>query len=251
MTQLVGHEPRFALGTGQMDRLRVMEEERGLRQEDVAEIVHDLKNPLATIALETCLLDHRIANGEYNDLQSAVDRIKHNVVYLDRMVLDLLDLCSLDAGRFEIHRRPTDLRDLVVQIVHRAVATRDRDRVFVEAPLAISLDLDDLRIERVIANFLQNAMKYAPAPTGVVVRLDRYSSAVCVSVTDAGPGIMPSDRQHIFEKYHRNASARGCEGYGLGLYVARKIVEAHGGRIGVDSVHGVGSRFYFELPLPS
>lgn len=220
----------------------------GLRQDDVAQIVHDLKNPLSTIALETCLLDYKLSCGGSSDARDVVARITQNVEFLDRMVHDLLDLCSLDAGRLELSRRPTELRKLLEQVIDRVVPSRDRARVFLQAAAPVTTSVDDLRIERVVANLLQNALKYAPKNTGVVVGLAAVDAAIRVSVSDAGPGMTPADAGCVFDKFRRGSSAGGHPGSGLGLYVSKRIVEAHGGRIDVTSVRGVGSQFFFELP---
>lgn len=220
----------------------------GLREEDVAQIVHDLKNPLATIALEACLLDGKLADPLNTDTRRAVGRIAHNIAFLDRMVQELLDLCSIDAGRFEIHRVPTELRALLADVVERVVSSRERDRVTLETAQPVTLAIDDLRIERVVANFIQNALKYAPKTSDIVVRLDVAATHVQISVIDAGPGMTPEEMSYVFDKYRRTNTARAHEGCGLGLFVSKQIVEAHGGRIGVESVRGTGSRFYFELP---
>lgn len=213
---------------------------------EVVQIVHDLKNPLATIALEMCILEDKLV---HTDLKNAVNRVSQNIAFLDRMVQDLLDASSMEADSFEVHRVPTELRSLIEQVIERATATRDRARVFLEAPRPVSLLIDDLRIERVVANLLHNALKYSPSPSGVVIRMDVRSDVVRISVIDAGPGIRPEERTLVFEKFRRASSSHGHEGNGLGLYVSRRIIEAHGGRIGVDSVHGAGACFFFELPL--
>lgn len=219
--------------------------ERVPRNTEVVQIVHDFKNPLATIALEMCILEDKLI---HTDLRGAITRVTQNVAYLDRMVQDLLDADSIESHGLEIHRRPTELRSLIEHAIERATATRDRARVFFEAPRPVSLALDDLRIERVVTNLLHNALKYSPSSTGVVIKLDVESDLVRVSVIDAGPGIRPEERRLVFEKYGRAASAHGHEGNGLGLYVSKRIVEAHGGRIGVEGVQPVGARFFFELP---
>jgi K+-sensing histidine kinase KdpD len=221
---------------------------RGLREEDVAQIVHDLRDPLATIALETYFLDCHLADRGHADLRRAVGRIIRNVELLDRIVQHLLDSCELEIGCFALRRKPTELRTLLEQVIERVVSTVDRGRVILDAPVPITLSVDDLRIERVVANLIGNALKYAPKRSGIVVRLEVGALASQISVTDAGPGLMPSELERIFDKYRRGASANGVEGRGLGLHVCKTIVEAHGGRMGVDSVHGTGSRFYFDLP---
>lgn len=218
-------------------------------EDEVAQIVHDLKSPLATIQLETELIDARLGDLDNESLCRAVGRIMLNVGYLDRMIQDLLDACAIDAGAFTVHRAPTEMRTLIEQVLERVVATRDRDRVLLHASDRIVTAIDAPRIERVLGNLIQNALKYAPRSSAIVVRLDVTSTMISVAVIDAGPGIPPEDRETIFEKYRRSANAGGHEGSGLGLYVSKRIIEAHDGRIGVDSVHGVGSRFFFELPI--
>ncbi|MBA3454101.1 MAG: hypothetical protein H0T42_13485 [Deltaproteobacteria bacterium] len=223
--------------------------QRGLREEDVAQIVHDFKCPLATITLETCLLDAKLADCDLAYVRTAVARIDRNIAFLDRMVQELLDLCSIDAGQFVLHRAPTELRDLLGDVIDRIIATGERARVRVEAPDPVTLEIDDLRIERVVANFLHNALKFSPPSSAIVVRLESRPEVVCISVIDAGPGIPADEATLVFDKYRRAGSAPGHEGCGLGLYVSKRIVEAHGGRIGVESTYGAGSRFYFELPV--
>ena len=243
--------PRFAMGTREMGRIPKDDVEpddidiaRSIFGDTLAQIVHDLKNPLSTIGLEACLLKEIVPEGGQRD---AVARIAHNVNFLDRLVQDLLDSCSVEAGKFELHRRPTELRTLLEQTIERVVATRDRHRVFLEARDSIVLAIDDLRIERVVANLLGNALAYSPRSAGVVIRLVLEADHVRVAVIDAGPGMSPTEAQVVFEKYRRG-SAPGA-GSGLGLHVSKVIVEAHGGRIGVASVRGAGSQFYFELPI--
>lgn len=220
----------------------------GLRQDDVAQIVHDLKNPLSTIALELYQLDGKPAHDHSPQTRAALARITRNVEFIDRMVHDLLDLCSAEAGRLELRRRPTELRALLEQIIDRVVPTRDRLRVSLRAAEPMTTSVDDLRIERVVANLLQNALTYAPRVTGIVVALAAVNDAIRVSVTDAGPGMTASEVGSVFDKFRRGSTAGSHEGSGLGLYVSKKIVEAHGGRIDVTSVQGAGSQFFFELP---
>lgn len=222
--------------------------EAGLREDNMAQIVHDLKSPLSTIVLEACLLDDKLACAQSSDVRGAVARITHNVEFLDRMVHELLDLCSHDAGRLQLHRRPTELRTLLEQIIDRVVPTRDRGRVSLQAADPLTTSIDALRIERVVANLLQNALKYAPKTSDVVVQLAAVNDAIRVSVDNTGSGISPVEIGYVFDRFRRASTAAGHEGSGLGLYVSKKIVEAHGGRIGATSAPGGGSQFFFELP---
>jgi signal transduction histidine kinase len=219
-----------------------------LLEHDVAEIVHDLKSPLYAITMETVLLDDKLVRGDQPGGRRSLERINSNVLYLDRLVHDLLDVCSLATGNLELTRQPTELREMLEEVLDRIVPERHRERVLIDADDPITLNVDPFRIERVIANLVDNAIKYAPAPSPIVVRLALSPAGATVSVVDAGPGLSPSDQARIFEPYRRGQTSRGLTGSGLGLFVSKKIVELHGGAIGVDSIVGVGTRFFFDLP---
>lgn len=213
--------------------------------EDMLEsIVHDLKNPLHAIALEAGLL----ATGHDAEIRSAAARISRNVFFLDRLVRDLLDCCSTDTGRFELRRRATELRALIARVVDRVVSARDSGRVWVDACSPLTLLIDELRIERVVANLVHNALKYTPRSSLIGIRLEVVGEHGRISVIDDGPGMTVAETARIFDKYRRAAAGAAHDGAGLGLYVSKQIVEAHGGTIGVSSVAGAGSCFYFELP---
>jgi signal transduction histidine kinase len=194
------------------------------------------------------LLDDKFATGNA-EVRAALARISRNVFYADRMVQDLLDCCAIASGHLELRRTPTELRGLLAQVVDRVVSTRDSGRVWIEASSPLTVSVDALRIERVVANLIANALKYAPRPSLIGVRLEVRDGCARVSVIDDGPGLTVAESEWVFERYRRTPSSAAHEGSGLGLYISKRIVEAHGGRIGVDSVEGAGSRFYFELPV--
>jgi signal transduction histidine kinase len=110
---------------------------------------------------------------------------------------------------------------------------------------------DDVQVRAVTQNLVANALKYSPSSTDVLIRLEVRQPVVRVSVIDAGPGIPADETRQLFGRYQRAATANGTEGNGLGLYVSKRIIEAHGGHIGVYRRHGAGSCCFFELPLTS
>jgi two-component system sensor histidine kinase VicK len=242
---------RFAQGTLELDpRLLhppAPDVDAETLQEHLVQIAHDLKAPLATMALEITLLDQRRAAGEDVDPRASLARLMQNVSFLDRMVHDLIDGWSPES--MHAVRRLTDLRALLETVIERSTPASGANRIVFEAPRTVTLELDDLRIQRVVANMLSNALKYSPPRSTVVVRLDVHLDHCCVSVSDAGPGITQAEAGFIFDKYRRTHSSRLYPGSGLGLWVSRKIVEDHGGVMGVDNVPGGGSRFFFELAL--
>lgn len=235
---------RHAAGTQPVTRVEtdVGDEE----DERVMQIVHDLKNPLSVIAFEMAMLGDKLQDDV---LRGAVTRVVQNLAYVGRIVDDLMDAGAMDANCFALRRHPTELRALLHRVIDRSVATRDRGRVHFEASRPVTLEIDELRIERVAVNLLQNAFKYSRLSSRIVVRLETTTSCARVSVIDAGRGVPLRERTRIFDKYRRASTSHGHEGTGLGLFVAKRIVEAHGGSIAVESTEGVGSRFYFDLPI--
>ncbi len=233
----------FAVGTHEMEKVDRIDDD------ELVEIVHDLKNPLSTIGLEMSLLDDKLTYLASPDVRATMLRIRRNLAFLDRLVHGILDTDALEGGSFSLRRRPVELCALLLQVVERSVSSRDRTRIYLEAPSRLTVSVDGVRIERVVANLVQNALKYSHEGSGVVVRLERTPTNVRVTVIDSGPGISREETGRIFERYQRGAHGHRHDGCGLGLYIARRIVEAHGGTIGVESLPNIGSRFYFELPL--
>ena len=219
--------------------------------DELAHVVHDLKNPLSSIALEIELLATTEPHSSDDTLSISIERMRRNVWFLDRLVYNLVDLCSLADDRLGLCRRECDLGSLVAAVVDRVVAARVRQRVIVEREEECAAMIDPLRIERVVANLIDNALKYTPANGTIVARTTRDASHCEVSVCDTGPGLSADELATLFEPYRRGRNALGREGTGLGLYVSKRLVEAHGGVIGVESIRGLGTRFFFRLPAAS
>jgi two-component system, chemotaxis family, sensor kinase Cph1 len=217
--------------------------------DEVAALAHDLKNPLTVIMLETLQIEQRLGLRITPAVQRGLERIAQNASYIDRMVSDLLDMSSADAGKLELRLDRIDLSRLLRDAVGRAAPTADRGRVRLEIRDILFVQGDEVRLERVVSNLVHNALKYAGPHGPVTVRLDARGAYACVSVIDSGPGLSAEESRVVFDKYRRTRrAATQHEGHGLGLYTSRRIVEAHKGRIGIVSQPGRGSRFYFELP---
>jgi signal transduction histidine kinase len=216
--------------------------------EDVAALAHDLKNPLTIIMLEANQIEQRLGARATPAILRGLERIAQNAAYIDRLVSDMLDVASADAGKLDLRIERLDLARILRDAIDRAVATPDRERVRLEIRSVVYAEGDPVRIERVVTNLLGNAFKYSEHGRAVTLRLDQRGPYACVSVIDQGPGLSADESRRVFERYRR-ATTGTQHGYGLGLYTCRRIIEAHRGRIGVVSTVGRGSRFYFELPL--
>jgi signal transduction histidine kinase len=217
-------------------------------EEGVALVAHDVRTPLAIIMLEADLARSRISAIAMPELTKSLDRIAENAAYIDRLVGDLLDAGAVREGQLELRAEEVDLVKLVTETIERAVSTIERERVHVKLRGPAIVHGDAMRLERVICNLLSNAFKYSPPGTRVTLQLEVLKQRARLSVIDAGVGMTPEQARTVFDRYHRTEATRDREGYGLGLYISRQIIVAHGGRIGVASAPGAGSRFFFELP---
>ncbi len=236
--------PHIAKGTRD-----VTEQARRTRaiDDDIASVAHDVKTPLSIIMLEASVLEQRLGRALTPQMRLGLERILTNAAYIDRLVSDLLDLGSHDAGRLEIRIERVELGQLIEQALERAVSTVDRTRITLDLRQRATVIADPVRIERVLSNLLANAFKHGARRAPVTVRLEIARHLARVSVIDSGPGLAAEQCRELFDRYRRGKARN--DGYGLGLYISRRIVEAHGGRIGVESRLGAGCRFYFELPL--
>jgi len=243
--------PVLAVGTRDSlaDKAREATRRAAVPNEDVAALAHDLKNPLTIIMLEANQIEQRLALRLTPAVQRGLERIAQNASYIDRLLSDLLDMSAADSGELELRLDRIDLSRVLRDSVGRAVPTQDRDHVRIEIRDVLFVHGDEIRLERVVSNLVHNALKYGGDTGPVTVRLDARGANACVSVIDSGPGITPDEARVVFDRYRRTKrAATQSEGYGLGLYTSRKIIEAHKGRIGVVSQPGHGARFYFELP---
>jgi signal transduction histidine kinase len=215
------------------------------RDELLAIVSHDLRNPLAAIAMATDLLkpdpSSPLAPRHLAAIGSAAKRMEH-------LIGELLDVAKLDAGKLELALEPCAVESLFDATLALFSARALEARVAIAAAsdgLAVAADRE--RVLQVLANLVGNALKYTPAGGRVSLAARAVDGAVCIEIADTGPGIAADALPHVFERYWQ-ARARGRGSLGLGLYICKQLVEAHHGRIGVDSRPGAGSTFWFELP---
>lgn len=225
-----------------------LERERG---EYLALISHDLSNPLSSITLGASLLKRSIAavSGRADELAIA-ERVHRNAGRMRTMIAELTEVAGFESQAAELRRDPCDLRKIVAGALDSIDDTRAR-RVTVEPGGGSSCVVlgDTSRLERVVANLLSNALKYSAEDAPVTIRVAGIGDEVELVVVDRGIGIAPEGVTKLFERYYRTPNGKfHASGLGLGLYITRLIVEAHGGRIEVSSELGKGSSFTLILP---
>ncbi len=219
-------------------------------QEYVSLISHDLRSPLTALLGQTQMLQRDLVrHGQEKEAKSA-EFILKSARRMSSMIQDLVESARLETGQLELQRQPIDLGLLISDLLHRVGSQEEQSRIRCLSYQGLPLVLADAeRVERVLTNLITNALKYSPPETEVLVSARAEPQEVVVSVTDWGVGIAPEGLSHVFERFYRAEGQRRTSGLGLGLYIARILVEAQKGRIWVESQLGKGSSFYFTLPL--
>ncbi len=220
-------------------------------QEDLLRTVsHDLRSPLAAMRLQAQRLRRNLEKIETPDgTLRGLDSIVRAADRMGRMIEDLVDSERLSAGKVALASRPVDLRERVCELVGGSAAGIDPARLDLELPAELPAVFGDpARIDRILTNLLTNAFKYSPETSRVRVGAAARNGAVELWVADRGQGIAPEDQAKLFTRYFRARNAR-ADGLGLGLYITRMLVEAHGGRISLESRPGEGTTFRFTLPV--
>jgi PAS domain S-box-containing protein len=223
-----------------------------LREEFAAIVAHDLRNPIAAIRATADIVLMRAGDGDTLQVtRSGVERVRHAAVRLDDMVKDLMDASRIEAGRLALAATPVDAAEAVTALVAQIRPTLGAHPVELETESA-QISVDPLRLDQILTNVVENAAKYSPEQAPITVRVRRRDSGVAISVADRGCGIPREELPLLFDRFYQAQRARAMKkGLGLGLYITKGLVEAHGGRITVDSELGKGSTFEVWLPLAS
>ncbi len=231
--------------------IREAEEAIRVRDDFLTIASHELKTPLTPLSLRLASLERRLERSEPVD-PALLRHARQYLVQLTALINDLLDASRVESGRLSLHFEPTRLEALVEHTLSVQDSERHGHRIdYTHPPHAVNIRADPYRLEQVIANLLENALKYSPRDSTVRVTLEVHGEFALLSVTDEGIGIPRDQQAQLFERYFRarNASPQSYGGLGLGLYISRDIVERHGGRIWVESEVGRGSTFHVALPL--
>jgi two-component system, OmpR family, phosphate regulon sensor histidine kinase PhoR len=231
-----------------------------IRRDFVANISHELRTPLASIKL----LAETLSEGAVDDPQTARDftlQIEREVDHLAQLVDELLDLSMIESGETKLAIEPVEPRVLVRDVAERIRPVAERRGVTIVASGDTSLDgrrvaADPARLGQALLNLAHNAVKYSHPGGEVRIGWETGTTGARFTVTDDGIGIPESHRERIFERFYKVDRSRAREGdetsggsAGLGLAIVRHLVEAHGGRLGVESEEGMGSTFWIEIPF--
>jgi two-component system phosphate regulon sensor histidine kinase PhoR len=222
------------------------------RKELVSAVSHDLRTPLASLrAMMESINDGVVKDPE--TMQRYVRISLTEVEHLGQLINDLFDLAQIDSGVLELHIEEASLQDLISDTLESMSAQAEAHHLSLSGTMNQELshvEMDTPRVQRVLYNLVQNAIRHTPPDGTIQIRTQELGSEVQVEVNDSGEGIAQDELPLVFDWSYRTDSSRSraSGGVGLGLSIAKGIVEAHGGRIWAESVLGKGTRFMFTLP---
>lgn len=228
------------------------EELNKMKTDLLATVSHELRTPLATIkGYSTMMVDYfsRLNQNEKRDYLKSID---HSTDRLAMLVDNLLDTSRMEAGLLKLEKRSTSLVKLIKTITTEAKLRANHHEILTRVDKQLpGMNIDAKRIRQVLDNLINNAIKYSPPDTKVTITAKKCGNEVILSVSDHGSGIPPEELKNVFDRMYRIEQRlySGVDGLGLGLYICRRLVEAHGGRIWVESTVGKGSTVFFSLPL--
>ena len=216
--------------------------------EIVSTVSHELRSPLTSVKGYTSLLLNRWDRLKDEQKKMMLEQVNHDADRVTRLITELLDISRLELGRLVLRRQLVDVRDVAALVVEKV----SMDQPALDATIVVADDVpkvyaDPDKVEQVLTNLVENACKYG-SPTGLRIEVQRREQSLEVSVTDQGEGISPADLPQVFRKFFRRDLSKPT-GTGLGLWISRGLVEAHGGKLTATSTQGQGTTFTFTLPM--
>lgn len=248
---LIGSSLGREVVRGETEKRRLSENVR-FREQTIRDLAHEIKNPLSGIEKAVTAVGRGLHRGvEATSLIELLNMSADSCRRLTRLMNNMLDTARLEAGReLELRREATDLRELAESAIepHRASAPRHQFSLLSQLSCS-SIRTDGDKVYQVLSNLIHNAVKYSPEGGQVTVRLWDETDEVRVSVTDEGVGMTPEQQERLFQPFERVVDPnRKIVGTGIGLHLVKQLVEAHGGRISVESEYGSGTTFTVSLP---
>lgn len=238
---------QFASGREQSARReQEAEEARQSLQRFMGMVSHDMRDPLFTVMARAQLLAECTQDDARDDLRA----IEVAAYQMRRFADDLVDAARIGAGHFEIDSGPMDLVIMLRELVDGRQSRANGLQLVLNTPPAVEGRWDHQRVRQLFGNLISNAIKYSPAGGDVQITAAPAGDEVVVSVSDHGLGMTPDQMQLLFKPFSRVQTIKAAKGTGLGLYIAKAIAEAQGGRIWAESAVNQGSTFYVALPLP-
>ena len=235
-----------------LDEIEFRKQAERKKDEFISIASHELKTPLTSVKGYVQLLERSIDKGDVPTLKKHLLKAQIQLEKLNELITDLLDISKIESGKLKFNKQPfmmDTLLDSVTDIIHQS---NPEFKIIKTGTAKREICADEMRIEQVIINFLTNAIKYSPGTSEIHIKVEERGEHIYVGVKDFGIGINADQQKNVFEKFYRvEETAIHFQGLGIGLYISAEIIRRHNGEVGVQSIPGEGSEFYFSIPLQS
>jgi signal transduction histidine kinase len=224
------------------------------REDLLAIVSHDLRNPLSVVLTSAELLQHSAGTdaASLEKIRKYSQTIARAAGHMERLLKDLMDFAQIQAARLTVDRKPVDAGGLIQESLELLKPLAVQKGLHLNAHFSenLVLDCDRDRVLQILSNLVGNAIKFTPQGGSVSIHAERAGDEACFSIADTGPGIPEQELSNIWERYWQ-AEKKKASGIGLGLTIAKGLIEAHGTRMWAESKVGSGTTFYFTLPISS
>ncbi|GAC1588006.1 MAG: hypothetical protein NVS3B8_01990 [Chitinophagaceae bacterium] len=219
------------------------------REDLMGFVAHELRSPLASIMMSNDIMTLLLQQDKADGLTMLLEKNKKYIERLNKMIAELYDATKVGGGNFLLNIAPFDFDEMLHEAVETFRVLQPGFDFTIQGKAGIQVNGDRYRMQQVIGNYLSNAVKYSQGQPAVIIRVATDDRNITVAVEDKGTGIAPGLMPYIFNRFFRAEKTRNLEGIGLGLYLCRRILDAHGGKVWAESEEGKGSVFYFSLPV--
>lgn len=236
--------------TALLEEIEFRKEAERKKDEFISIASHELKTPLTSVKGYLQLLERSVDKGDTSVIKTRLSKVQNQLEKLNVLVADLLDISKIESGELKFNKKYFSIDQLLANVIE-VMQPSSPGFTIVRKGLASGLVFgDEMRIEQVIVNFITNAIKYSPGTHEIEIKAEFYDDKLYVGVKDFGIGMSEEHRAKVFNKFYRvEETSLRFQGLGIGLYISSEIINRHNGTIGVNSVPGKGSEFYFYLPI--
>jgi len=235
-----------------LDEIEFRKRAERKKDEFISIASHELKTPLTSVKGYMQLLGRSIDKGDIEKVKDHLTKAQVQLEKLNELIADLLDISKIESGKLKFNKKHFVMDILLDNVTDIIRQSNPEFNIVRKGKAEQEIYADEMRIEQVIINFLTNAIKYSPGTHEIQINVNIKDDKIYLGVRDFGIGIGPEQQKHVFDKFYRvEETSIHFQGLGIGLYISAEIVRRHGGQIGVRSIAGEGSEFYFIIPVNS
>jgi two-component system, sensor histidine kinase and response regulator len=235
-----------------LDEIEFRKRAERKKDEFISIASHELKTPLTSVKGYMQLLGRSIDKGDLGKVKDHLTKAQIQLEKLNELIADLLDISKIESGKLKFNKKHFVMDVLLDSVVDIIRQSNPEFNIIRKGKAEQEIYADEMRIEQVIINFLTNAIKYSPGTHEIQINVNIKDDKIYLGIRDFGIGINPEQQKHVFDKFYRvEETSIHFQGLGIGLYISAEIVKRHGGQIGVRSMAGEGSEFYFIIPVDS